>query len=101
MYIVTVDLKVKPDKIHEFLRFTLDNASHSRQEDGCLRFDVFRHETEHDRFLFHEVYRSPEDLKSHQGTSHYLRWKENVPALLSEPRMSRRFVNVDPPDSDW
>ena len=27
MYIVSVDLRVKKDKIHEFLRFTIDNAS--------------------------------------------------------------------------
>ena len=101
MYIVSVDLRVKSDKVHEFLRFTLDNAMHSRDEPGCLRFDVLRQEKDPERFLFHEVYRSPEDLVAHQGTDHYLRWKENVPPLLAEARTSRRFVNVDPPDARW
>jgi autoinducer 2-degrading protein len=101
MYIVSVDLRVKADKVHEFLRFTLDNAARSREEPGCLRFDVLRQEKEPERFLFHEVYRSPEDLIAHQGTEHYVRWKENVPPLLAEPRASRRYVNVDPPDERW
>ena len=101
MYIVSVDLRVKPDKVHEFIRLSMDNATHSREEPGCLRFDVLRLENEPDRFLFHEVYMSSDDLKTHQTTEHYARWKEKVPPLLAEPRTSRRFVNVDPPDSRW
>ena len=96
MYIVSVDLRVKPDKVHEFIRLSMDNATHSREEPGCLRFDVLRLENEPDRFLFHEVYMSSDDLKTHQTTEHYARWKSEIEALCKVPRTSEKFTTLDP-----
>ena len=101
MYIITVQLKVKEDKIDEFLKLTLDNATKARQEPGCLRFDVLRHETEPQRFFFYEVYRSTADHKAHQATQHYLRWREQAGDLLTEPRVGARYINVSPQDPEW
>ncbi len=101
MYIVTVQLSVKPEKIDEFLKYTLDNAANARKEPGCLRFDVLRHETEAGRFFFYEVYKVPADHKAHQETEHYKRWRDNVPALLAEPRVGTRHLNVSPKDAEW
>ena len=101
MYVVCVQLRVKEAKIEEFLRYTIDNATNARKEPGCLRFDVVRHESERDRFLFYEVYKTPDDLKAHHQTAHYLRWRDHVPDLLAEPRASGRYLNVDPADADW
>jgi quinol monooxygenase YgiN len=101
MYVVCVNLRVKPDKVEEFLARTIENASNSRKEPGCLRFDVLRHDTEPDRFLLHEVYRTPEDFKAHQAEPHYFRWRDTVPDLLAEPRSGVKYVNVYPADEDW
>ncbi|MBI4586324.1 MAG: antibiotic biosynthesis monooxygenase [Planctomycetes bacterium] len=101
MYIVTVQLHVKADKLEEFLKYTLDNASQARQEPGCLRFDVLRHETDPNRFFFYEVYKAPADHKAHQETGHYKRWRDHVPALLAEQRVGARYLNVSPPDQEW
>jgi len=101
MYVITVQLKVKPDKIDPFLQLTLDNAMKARREPGCVRFDVLRSEKEPDRFLFYEVYRSPEDHKAHQQTSHYFQWRDNVGDLLAEGRVGARFLNVSPTDAEW
>lgn len=101
MYVIVVQLRVRPDRVQDFLELTLDNATKSRKEPGCVRFDVLRHETETDRFVFYEVYRTPADHKAHQGTEHYLRWKEKVPDLLAEPRSSGRYLNVSPGDAEW
>jgi hypothetical protein len=40
VYVVIVQLNVKPDRIDEFLQHTLHNATNARSEPGCLRFDV-------------------------------------------------------------
>ena len=101
MYAITVQLKVKPEKVDDFLKLTLENATAARKEPGCLRFDVLRHEKEPDRFFFYEVYRTPDDHKAHQGTAHYLRWKEGVGDLLAEPRVGARYLNVSPQDAEW
>ena len=101
MYIVAVQLNVKPEKIEEFLKHTLHNSKNARREPGCLRFDVLRHETEPAKFFFYEVYKAPSDHKAHQETEHYKQWRDNVPALLAEPRVGTRYVNVSPADGEW
>jgi autoinducer 2-degrading protein len=101
MYVITVQLKVKADRIDEFLALTLDNATKARREPGCLRFDVLRAEKDPDRFFFYEVYKTPADHKAHQETAHYLRWKEGAGDLMAEPRMGQRFINVSPLDAEW
>ncbi|HZN56851.1 MAG TPA: putative quinol monooxygenase [Planctomycetota bacterium] len=101
MYVVIVQLNVKPDRIDEFLQHTLHNATNARSEPGCLRFDVHRHETEPARFAFYEVYRTPDDFKAHQETAHYKAWKEKVPDLLAEPRVGTRYHSVSPKDGEW
>jgi autoinducer 2-degrading protein len=101
MYIVTVQLNVKPDRIDAFLEHTLHNAENARKEPGCLRFDVARHETEAHRFFFYEVYKSIADFKAHQETAHYKRWKDHVPDLLAEPRVGTRYNSISPPDAAW
>jgi len=101
MYFVTVQLNVKADKVEEFLKFTLHNAANARREPGCVRFDVLRHETEPNKFFFYEAYKTPADFKAHQETAHYKEWRDNVPALLAEPRVGTRYINVSPADTDW
>lgn len=101
MYVITVQLLVKADKVEEFLDLTLSNAREARQEPGCVRFDVLRKEKEPSRFLFYEVYRTPEDHKAHQQTPHYLRWRDEVGDLLAEPRVGSRYLNVSPTDAEW
>ena len=101
MYVILVQLKVKEDRIEEFLKITLNNAENARKEAGCLRFDVHRNEVETNRFIFYEVYRKPEDHKAHQETAHYLSWRDNVPSLLAEPRVATRYRSVSPRDADW
>ena len=101
MYVVTVQLCVKEDKVDAFLKFTLENAAGARKEPGCVRFDVLRNEKEPQRFFFYEVYKSTDAHKAHQQSAHYLEWRENVPDLLAEPRASARYLNVSPADGEW
>ena len=101
MYIVIVQLHVKADKIEPFLQHTLENARKTRQEPGCLRFDVLKSEADPTRFALHEVYRTPDGLKAHQETEHYKKWRDNVPELLAEPRVGTRYLNVSPADDEW
>lgn len=101
MYAITVHLHVKSEKVEDFLKFTLHNAENARKEPGCLRFDVLRSELDPAKFLFYEVYKTPADHKAHQETAHYKAWRDNVPDLLSEPRVGTRYLTVSPADAEW
>ena len=86
MYVVSVTVHVKPDQVEHFIAATLDNARHTRQEPGNVRFDVLQGEGEATRFLLYEVYQSKDDFTAHQQTGHYLRWKDAVAEAMAQPR---------------
>ena len=86
MYVVSVTVNVKSDQIDSFIRDTLDNARHTRQEPGNARFDVLQADDDASRFLLYEAYQTKEDFAKHQQTAHYLRWKQAVAEAMAQPR---------------
>jgi autoinducer 2-degrading protein len=101
VYVVTVMIQVKPEAVGSFVEAMVANARGSRQEPGCLRFDVLRSEDDPTHFFLYEVYRSPEAFGAHQQTAHYLRWRDAVKDWMAQPRQGSRYLNVDPSDAEW
>ncbi len=94
MYVVSVTVYVKPESVKDFIAASLDNARHTRQEPGNLRFDVSRAEDDPGRFLLYEAYRAKDDFAKHQQTEHYLRWKSAVADWMAQPRQGVRHVSL-------
>ncbi|MCC6446724.1 MAG: antibiotic biosynthesis monooxygenase, partial [Armatimonadetes bacterium] len=94
--VVCVTVFVKSDKTTDFILAALENARNTRQEQGNVRFDVLQGEDDPCRFFLYEVYRSPEDFASHQKTSHYLAWREQVADWMAEPRKGLKYTNLFP-----
>ena len=90
MYVVCVSIQVKPDRIQEFLDAVLDNARNTRLEPANDRFDVLQDDSDPTRFMLYEAYHTKEGFAAHQQTEHYLRWKDTVAELLSQPRTSTK-----------
>jgi (4S)-4-hydroxy-5-phosphonooxypentane-2,3-dione isomerase len=98
MYVVCVQVHVKQDRVQDFCRAAIQNASSSRGEPGNMRFDVLQSADDPTRFVLYEVYKSPEDFKRHQEMPHYLHWKEEVKDWMAEPRTSVKLNSLFPPD---
>jgi autoinducer 2-degrading protein len=96
MHMIMVRLEVKPDRIDDFMKLVLFNASESRKEPGNLRFDVVRSVDSPARFGLYEVYRDDEAVRAHQATPHYAKWRAEIEALLVTPRISEKFMSVSP-----
>ena len=94
MYVVSVTVHVQPDQVAAFLDATLDNARHTRQEPGNVRFDVSQAADDPTRFLLYEVYHTPEDFTAHQQTDHYLRWKQTVADWMAQPRQGIKHHSI-------
>lgn len=92
MYVVCVSVHVKPAFVEPFIEATIENARGSRGEPGNLRFDVLRREDDPNRLFLYEVYRNRDAFAEHQGTQHYLRWRETVKDWMEEPRVGLRHV---------
>jgi len=94
MYVVSVTVFVKEPMVGQFIEATLDNARNTRKEPGNVRFDVSRGVDDPARFLLYEVYRTPDDFKTHQQTVYYLRWKQGVADWMAQPRQGVKHRSV-------
>lgn len=73
--IVTVE--IFPERIEEFLDVMERDSAGSRDtEEGCLRFDVLRDQTNLNRFVFYEVYKNAEAIEIHRAAPHYKLWTD-------------------------
>lgn len=101
MYIVHVYVHVKEDRVEDFRKATIANASNSLQEPGVARFDVVQQQDDDTRFVLAEVYRSPEAAAAHKETGHYKEWRDTVADMMAEPRSSIKYDNVFPINEKW
>jgi (4S)-4-hydroxy-5-phosphonooxypentane-2,3-dione isomerase len=101
MLVVHIQVHVKPEFIEAFKQATLANARESVKEPGIARFDVAQQQEDPARFVFVEVYRSPEASAAHKETKHYATWRDTVASMMAEPRSSLKFTNVFPDDKGW
>jgi autoinducer 2-degrading protein len=101
MFIVHVNIRVKPEFLEPFKQATLANARASVQEPGVARFDVVQQSDDLTRFVLVEVYRNVEANVAHKETSHYAIWRDTVVSMMAEPRSSVKFTNVFPGDEGW
>jgi quinol monooxygenase YgiN len=101
MHIVLVHIRVKPERVDEFIQASQENARNSIQEPGITRFDFLQQGEDPSQFTLIEVYRTPEDQQKHRETAHYLVWKEKVADMMAEPRVGVRYRNLHPDDRGW
>ena len=101
MYIVHVQLRVKPEHVSDFIQATLENARESVKEPGVARFDFVQDREDPARFVLVEVFRSEDAPAAHRETPHYNAWKDAVEPWLAEPRTRRTFNALAPGPSGW
>jgi quinol monooxygenase YgiN len=101
LYIVHVHVHVTPEHVAAFRAAATENARHSVQEPGCLRFDVMQSADDAARFVLVEVYRDEAAVGAHKETAHYKTWRDTVAPMMAEPRRGERYQNVFPADDAW
>jgi quinol monooxygenase YgiN len=99
MLIVHVLVHVKPESVDAFVVATLENARHSVQEPGVVRFDVVQQDDDQTRFLLIEIYRTPADPARHKETTHYATWRDAVEPMMAEPRRSVKYHALFPEET--
>lgn len=101
MLVVHVQAHVKPEFVESFIHATLENARSSIHEAGTARFDIIQQQDDPTRFTLVEVYRNESAPARHKETSHYLKWRDAVAAMMAEPRSSIKYTNIFPEDDGW
>ncbi len=101
MLMVHVHVRVKPDCIEAFKTASLENARHSVEEPGIVRFDVIQQADDPSCFILVEIYRTDAAPAQHKETAHYATWRDTVADFMAEPRRSVKYVNLFPQDAGW
>ena len=88
---VTVIAQLHPEFSEQYKEAMLRHANNSlTREEGCLGFVVHRHETDPDRFLLYETYRSRKDFEEVHVVAPYL---AEVNALI-EPWVKKQELHL-------
>ena len=86
-YVVSAEFRAKPACVAEFGKFIDRHAAASREEPGCLVFDVCQHPDDEAVFVLYEVYRDEGAYQAHRATAHYGPRKRNEAQCQRHLRM--------------
>lgn len=96
MYVLVINVNVKPEAVAEFIAATRVNHVETRKEPSNLRFDVLQRNDDPNRFVIYEAYREEAGFAEHQRTEHYLKWKETVAPMMADPRSPQKCTSLFP-----
>ena len=99
MLVVHVHVRVRPERVEEFLAATLVNAKASLGEPGVARFDVIQDQADPANVVLVEVYRDEQAAADHKLTQHYAAWREAVAEMMAQPLESAGNTGVNRTDS--
>jgi autoinducer 2-degrading protein len=87
MFVLSVDLRIKPENAAAFTAKAIENAAASRKEPGCRQFDVLIDPKDPTELMLYEVYADEKAFEAHQQTPHFKKYlAEAVPLLASRER---------------
>ncbi len=87
MFVLVVNIRIKPDNVERFMMQVLENARAARKEPGCRQFDVLIDPQDKTKLMLYEIYNDEKAFETHQQTPHFKKYlAEAVPLLASRER---------------
>jgi quinol monooxygenase YgiN len=87
MFVLQVNIRIKPENVDAFMKKALENAREARKEPGCRQFDVLVDPKDSAKVMLYEVYDDEQAFEAHQQTPHFKKYvAEAVPLLASRER---------------
>lgn len=96
MQVTIVQVRVKPDRVEEFIEACRLNHLGSVAEPGNRRFDILQQADDPTRFVLYEAYASAGEAAAHKATPHYLAWRDTVAGMMAEPRQGTAYRGLFP-----
>ena len=85
MIYVVATSHVKPDQRDAFIKGAKECIATTRQEKGCILYDLHESITDPSRFVFVEQWEKMEDLMAHGANAHMKPWRAVVKECMSAP----------------
>ena len=84
MYVLQVNIRIKPESVDSFMKQVLENARNARTEPGCRHFDVLVDPADKTKVMLYEVYNDEKAFEAHQATPHFKKYLAEAVPLLAE-----------------
>ena len=97
MVTVVAYLRPRPGKEDETRALLLSLVEPTREEPGCIDYDLFRSDDDPCVFMFYENWRSREDLDRHLTMPHLVPLFERKSDLLAEDIDVKLYTMTSPP----
>jgi (4S)-4-hydroxy-5-phosphonooxypentane-2,3-dione isomerase len=95
MFVLVVNIRIKPENVDRFMKALEDNARAARAEPACKQFEVLVDREDRTKVMLYEVYSDEKAFEAHQQTPHFKKYlAEAVPLLASRER--QLFTRVSP-----
>lgn len=104
LMVLWVPLPVKPERVNDFILSALgDCVGSTREEPGCLRFDMYQDMKNPSDLFFYEVYANSAAFDYHAKTPHIQKWRDTVKDWYARERTGVvRGKNIWPADNwNW
>lgn len=89
---VSAFLTVKPGFESDAEQVLLEVLKHSREEEGCLQYNLHTSLDDPKQFMLYELWKSQADIDQHGQTPHYLAYRKNIEPLIE----SRKVLKWEP-----
>ena len=87
MFVLVVNIKIKPENVERWMKMALENAREARKEPGCRQFEVLVDPKDKTKIMLFEIYNDESAFEAHQQTPHFKKYlAEAVPLLASRER---------------
>jgi quinol monooxygenase YgiN len=84
MIALAVTWMAKPGKAEDAAALLRTLTERSREEPGCLMYQVHRHQTDRSRFFIYEQYRDQAALDAHRNSAHFIEYARNQLPRVAE-----------------
>lgn len=91
---INVALRVKLENKEKLIEVLRELAVKSRQENGCIGYDIFSNMMEPDRLEIIETWANADVLETHRNTEHFTRLVPQMLALSEEKRTDKFAIQV-------
>ena len=95
MVILSVVWMAKPGHETEVSEVFTKLQELSRQEAGCLMYQVHRHRTEPRRFFIYEQYKDDAALEAHKSAPHFLEYAKKALPKIAERTEGHLYSPLD------
>lgn len=96
MFVMHINIRVKPEFVEEFKQVCVENAKQSIKEPLIKRFDVLQQADDPTHFILVEAYADESGIEAHRKTAHYNKWKAEAERMLDGERTRMKFNPVWP-----